>query len=239
MDLSPRRRYILLCGFPPVFGSSAAAVTQEEEESDAEGFEEVLFPDAYWSDVSFGAKSLLRQMLHSDPTIRISAKEAQQDLWIQTWVSSFSPKLKISAPRASVDLDLVRNELYKSLGGLQHQSVLESPSRRMSGPVPLQRASTPPLTRKRARGCGNSTPRSRRSVERRASTTALMALADLYRGVAAPSVIAAVAVVAAAATAVEDDSGVVTAPLSPTGSKDSTSESAFAAAASPVAALSF
>jgi serine/threonine protein kinase len=225
--------YILLCGFPPVFVASAATVTQEDDDSDNEAFEEVLFPDAYWSDISLGAKSLLKRMLHPDPAARVSAKEALQDAWILTWISSFTPKVQTSVPQASIDLNLVRSELYKSLGNLQQKSVGESLKRRHSS-VPAHLATALP-PKKRARGRINSAPRLRR-MERRASATALMALADLYRGVAAPSVIAAAAAAAAASATTEDDSGSISTPPCPPSNNDMP-DSSFAA--SPVAALSF
>lgn len=242
--------YILLCGFPPVFGSSSTTLSHEEDDSDSEAMDEVLFPASYWRDVSFGAKALLRRMLHPDPTIRVSAKDALRDPWIQTWGSS-TPKLEIAVTRAPVDLCLVRNELYKSLGGVQRQSasvvrngllkslrglpphsfVSESSQRRHSSAL----SELPPIqSRKRSRDFGNSVPRLQR-MERRASTTALLALADLYRGVAAPSVIAAAA--AAAATS-EDSRGVISTPSSRKGNNE-LPEIAFAVVTAPVPALSF
>lgn len=226
--------YILLCGFPPVFSACAANVTQEVEDSDDETFEEVLFPDAYWSDISFAAKSLLRRMLHSDPAMRVSAKEALKDPWIQTWVSSSTPNVRIRMPQARVDLDLVRSALNKSLESLRPQSVGESQRPMLSSTI-VQQATTLP-TRKRGRGYGSSTTILSRRVASRASTTALIALADLYRGVAAPSVIAAAA--AAAATSENDSGSIVSTPSISLGSTDAPN-CTLAVASSPVAALSF
>ena len=78
--------YILLCGFPPVFSSSANAVSQEDsDDSDCEDLKicsgKVLFPDVYWRDISEGAKVLLKAMLHPEPKRRINARDALQNPW--------------------------------------------------------------------------------------------------------------------------------------------------------------
>ena len=81
--------YIILCGFPPVFCEDV-----------------VEFPEAYWSDVSADAKSILRSMLHSDPCQRISAAEALNNPWVCQRVRSDS---------VSTRLDCVRSQLYKTI----------------------------------------------------------------------------------------------------------------------------
>jgi serine/threonine protein kinase len=215
---SVQSSYILLCGFPPVFGSPFVGALTQDDDSDAEALEEVLFPDAYWSNISSGAKALLRQMLHPDPASRVTAKEAQQDRWIQSWVAPPIPLPPTSPLYAPVDMNLVRSKLYKSLEAQLQElpAAVKSTSKRRHSYVPLQDGALW-SSRKRAKGYSHSAPHLHRS-ERRASTTALMALADLYRGVTAPSVIAAAA--AAAATAEPHERSVVTAvttPLTPDG----------------------
>lgn len=154
--------YIILCGFPPVFGD-----TLNEYIDDDDDFQ-ILFPDAYWSNISEGAKNLLRKMLHPDAAARITAREALDDAWIQDCCQ----KNRQQFSKTQLDLDLVRNQLFKRLGERK------------------KRQSMPQDTQLRKRH--------RRRLERRASTSALMALADLYRGVAAPSVVMAAASAAAA-----------------------------------------
>jgi serine/threonine protein kinase len=249
--------YILLCGFPPVFATSCQPVTQDDgdddddDSSDEAPFGEVLFPDAYWNNISDGAKSLLKKMLHSDAAARITAKRALQDPWIiQACAPSHSNRHKQSRPtQAPVDLNLVRSQLYKSLEEQEQQQQQQkhrTPPRRWSSLSCTDRASkrrsqhsvlcttTTPSPGKRVRGCLNSTPRRRDPrTERRASTSALMALADLYRGVAAPTVIAAAAA-AAAATSSEANSTTGTSASSKKEQADFT-----ATKGSPVPAWSF
>jgi len=143
--------YILLCGFPPVF-------TGKEGES------EVLFPNAFWKDISEDAKNLVQKMLCPEPAARISAREALADPWI---VKNIVTSAKLSRRSSLVDnsakLELVRNCLYQNLckegadGNKNKRAV-----------------------------CGQQTVARRRKRPRRASSC-LMALADLYREVAAPT----------------------------------------------------
>jgi len=58
--------YTILCGFPPVFCEN-----------------KVVFPDAYWNDISDDAKALLCSMLHPDPHQRITAANALRNSWIR------------------------------------------------------------------------------------------------------------------------------------------------------------
>lgn len=215
--------YILLCGFPPVFSSSSAAV--ESDDSDCDELKiccgEVLFPESYWMRISEGAKVLLKAMLHPEPSRRISAREALQDPWIRQAASS-PLKLRNSVVAedsrqtmtSSIDLDLVRSQLYKSLGSLHSTNNLEplsstsSTTTRETSKLPAS-PDMPPKKRARLR---------RRQMERRASATALMALADFYSGVAAPLAAAAAAAAgtekASAPSPVNEDSpqGSFTAP---------------------------
>lgn len=196
--------YVLLCGFPPVFSNFAAS---DSDDSDFEELKishgEVLFPAAYWGSISDGAKGVLRAMLHPEPSLRITAREALLNAWIRDAayipVQSRSIIAEATQPTDSslVDLDIVRNELYKTLGRLHLPASFD--------PV-LSFASSAKTTRKNSKvSNGNSISRPRKrarhrhcQIDRRASATALMALADLYRGVAAP--LAAAAAVAAAGT---------------------------------------
>jgi serine/threonine protein kinase len=239
--------YILLCGFPPVFGNAGATSSfftqgdDDDDDSDPDTFNEVLFPDAYWIDMSVDAKSLLRRMLHPEPSLRISAAEAQQDPWIQTWVQSSTPQLISATPQQiPIDLNLVRHELYKSLIGSAQQL-----QRFEQSAIPKRRHSTAagpdfPLP-KRPRGFGSPSFSRGRRAERRSSTTALMALADLYRGVTSPSVMAAARSVAAATQSDNASSSRIVENASPRASDgtDLLEGSPFVTAKSPVAALSF
>lgn len=232
--------YILLCGFPPVFGATKSSLSQgisDDDDSESDAFDEVLFPGMYWNEISLDAKSLLKRMLHPNPSRRIDAKDAQQDAWIQHWIKASSPKLQSRPPQnVPIDLNMVRHELYKSMIGLQRkqQSPLGQKRRNSTFIGQMSTSLSPP---KRTRELCTTTRQVGRT-ERRSSTTALMALADLYRGVAAPSVMAAAAVAAAN----QADSSMNILALDQ--SQDSTTASeiastVFAGVTSPVAALSF
>ena len=207
--------YILLCGFPPVF-STFAAVDSDDSDCDEIKFGsgEVLFPDAYWRNISEGAKGLLKSMLHPEPSRRISAREALQDPWMRgpAAASHNSRSILAEAGRGTqcslVDLDMVRNELYKSLGSLHSSTSFDPLSSSGSSTITTRETS------KLLNGIPNVRPQKRarhryRQVKRRTSTTALMALADLYRGVAAPLAAAA----AAAAANTETASSLATQPV--------------------------
>ena len=83
--------YILLCGFPPVFCE-----------------ENVVFPKAFWSDISEEAKSIIRKMLHSDPVTRLSATKALEDPWIRQQTT------RVRRGSISANLELVRSRLSKA-----------------------------------------------------------------------------------------------------------------------------
>jgi serine/threonine protein kinase len=86
--------YILLCGFPPVFCNDY-----------------VVFPEAYWADISDAAKATLRKMLHPDPCQRVTAADALKDPWIRQQTT------RVRRGSISANLELVRNLLYKSIDG--------------------------------------------------------------------------------------------------------------------------
>jgi len=146
--------YILLCGFPPSFSGS--------------NLEEVIFPNSYWTDVSQDAKDLVKKMLHQNPLQRITAQEALRDKWIWQHLQSsrhrpavLQPRVaRFASPERCSNLDAVRNQLYQNLS-------LQASMKRGALAPPIMSASPP----------------KRHRYNRRASS-ALLALADLYRDVA-------------------------------------------------------
>jgi calcium-dependent protein kinase len=86
--------YILLCGFPPVFCDDY-----------------VVFPEAYWADISDAAKATLRKMLHPDPCQRDTAADALKDPWIRQQTT------RVRRGSISANLEIVRKLLYKSIDG--------------------------------------------------------------------------------------------------------------------------
>jgi serine/threonine protein kinase len=208
--------YIILCGFPPVFSGSEADAT-------------VMFPNSYWKDISGDAKDLVRRMLNPDPSARITAGEALRDKWIISWnndsggggvlLSSHGVCIRqgvnvdvaLDANRR-VNLDLVRSRLYSSLAATKAAATKKRSFRNVGAAM---------ANKKRARA-GKST---------RASS-ALMALADLYRGVKTSST--TTAAMAAASVDEEDEEEPPRDIETPLG-KDEKGKDSFA---SPLTALS-
>jgi serine/threonine protein kinase len=187
--------YILLCGFPPVFSGDDA--------------DEVMFPKLYWTDVSIDAKNLLRRMLESDASERITARDALKNKWIvesnHIYHSNRSPRpIKLSYHRrmsstgtthsdrnGQLDLELVRSQLLRSLDSLN--ATPESPISKMctNSTIPNGKSCAKRICHELSDSSNTSspvaydrkTPIKRTRYERRVSS-AFLALADLYRDVA-------------------------------------------------------
>jgi serine/threonine protein kinase len=104
--------YILLCGFPPVFCDNV-----------------IIFPDAYWEEISAEAKAIIRSMLHPDPCQRITAADALMNPWIRQQTT------RVRRGSISANLELVRARLFKSIGDAQpkkrrRMSITLSPKKR-------------------------------------------------------------------------------------------------------------
>lgn len=85
--------YILLCGFPPVFCDNS-----------------IEFPEAYWRDISDEAKDVVRAMLHSEPSQRITVKDALFNPWL------CQQNTRVRRGSISANLELVRSRLFKTMG---------------------------------------------------------------------------------------------------------------------------
>mmetsp|Transcript_14053 Transcript_14053/g.16451 ORF Transcript_14053/g.16451 Transcript_14053/m.16451 type:complete len:529 (+) Transcript_14053:442-2028(+) len=68
--------YILLCGYPPFWGDSEKEIFARIKRGRFD------FPPEEWNLVSVDAKNLIKKMLETDPTKRITAKEALMDPWM-------------------------------------------------------------------------------------------------------------------------------------------------------------
>jgi calcium/calmodulin-dependent protein kinase I len=68
--------YILLCGFPPFYHESTAALYKQIKKGQYE------FPDPYWSDISKEAKHLVSRLLTVDPKKRITPDGVLTHEWI-------------------------------------------------------------------------------------------------------------------------------------------------------------
>jgi serine/threonine protein kinase len=68
--------YILLCGFPPFYHESTAALYKQIKKGQFE------FPDPYWSEISDLAKDLVSKLLTVDPKMRYTASQVLNHPWI-------------------------------------------------------------------------------------------------------------------------------------------------------------
>ncbi|XP_007888632.2 MAP kinase-activated protein kinase 2 [Callorhinchus milii] len=72
--------YILLCGYPPFYSNHGLAISPGMKKRIRMGQYE--FPNPEWSDVSEEAKDLIRQVLKTDPTERMTITEFMNHPWI-------------------------------------------------------------------------------------------------------------------------------------------------------------
>jgi len=70
--------YILLCGYPPFYGSSDAEIFQAVRKAQLE------FPSPDWDSISEEAKALIRCLLQKNPQARPSARTALDHPWFST-----------------------------------------------------------------------------------------------------------------------------------------------------------
>ncbi|XP_078727665.1 MAP kinase-activated protein kinase 2-like isoform X1 [Lampetra fluviatilis] len=76
--------YILLCGFPPFYSNHGLAISPGMKKRIRMGQYE--FPNPEWADVSEEAKQLIRQLLKTDPTQRMTIAEFMNHPWINRWM---------------------------------------------------------------------------------------------------------------------------------------------------------
>ncbi|XP_038666743.1 MAP kinase-activated protein kinase 2-like [Scyliorhinus canicula] len=72
--------YILLCGYPPFYSNHGLAISPGMKKRIRMGQYE--FPNPEWSDVSEEAKDLIRKVLKTDPTERMTITEFMNNPWI-------------------------------------------------------------------------------------------------------------------------------------------------------------
>ncbi|XP_059800432.1 MAP kinase-activated protein kinase 2-like [Hemitrygon akajei] len=72
--------YILLCGYPPFYSNHGLAISPGMKKRIRMGQYE--FPNPEWSEVSEEAKDLIRQVLKTDPTERMTITEFMNHPWI-------------------------------------------------------------------------------------------------------------------------------------------------------------
>ncbi|KAF5927966.1 hypothetical protein HPG69_013796 [Diceros bicornis minor] len=74
--------YILLCGFPPFYSNTGQAISPGMKRRIRLG--QYGFPNPEWSEVSDDAKQLIRLLLKTDPTERLTITQFMNHPWINT-----------------------------------------------------------------------------------------------------------------------------------------------------------
>mmetsp|Transcript_14128 Transcript_14128/g.30789 ORF Transcript_14128/g.30789 Transcript_14128/m.30789 type:complete len:563 (+) Transcript_14128:49-1737(+) len=198
--------YILLCGFPPVF-------------TGPEG-DQVTFPDCYWKDVSAEAKDLVCKMLQPDASSRITAHEALRDVWVWKHRHFVTRALAVNAASNSnkINLDLVRRRLCRTIDRSQKKKRSRSSAvgssdgrRRLLMSPKRARLSDAPQGSSRALGDNNAA-----ATNATSASSALLALADLYRDVAQSPSAKVISSVVAVESSAADPSGFARSPHLPT-----------------------
>lgn len=77
--------YILLCGFPPFYHESTAALYKQIKKGEFD------FPAPYWTNISASAKDLVRRLLTVDPAQRATAAQVLAHPWIAGSEASTKP----------------------------------------------------------------------------------------------------------------------------------------------------
>ncbi|XP_026529053.1 MAP kinase-activated protein kinase 3 isoform X2 [Notechis scutatus] len=81
--------YILLCGFPPFYSNTGQAISPGMKKRIRMG--QYGFPNPEWSEVSDEAKQLIRLLLKTDPTERMTISQFMNHPWINSMVVPPTP----------------------------------------------------------------------------------------------------------------------------------------------------
>ncbi|XP_065059096.1 MAP kinase-activated protein kinase 2-like [Rhopilema esculentum] len=75
--------YILLCGYPPFYSNHGAAISPGMKKRIREG--QYAFPDTEWKNVSDHAKDLIKGLLKTDPSERLTINQVMNHPWIRRY----------------------------------------------------------------------------------------------------------------------------------------------------------
>ncbi|XP_047125874.1 MAP kinase-activated protein kinase 2 isoform X1 [Hydra vulgaris] len=75
--------YILLCGYPPFYSNHGAAISPGMKKRIRQG--QYSFPDAEWKKVSNNAKDLIKSLLKTEPSQRITIQEVMNHPWVKSY----------------------------------------------------------------------------------------------------------------------------------------------------------
>ncbi|CAG7827633.1 unnamed protein product [Allacma fusca] len=111
--------YILLCGYPPFYSSHGLAISPGMKTRIRSG--QYDFPPTEWNEVSSDAKELIRGMLCTDPTKRLTIDQVMEN----RWVSKFSevPQTPLHTKRVLKEEEEawpdVQDEMMRSLATMR------------------------------------------------------------------------------------------------------------------------
>jgi len=75
--------YIMLCGYPPFYSNHGAAISPGMKKRIREG--QYAFPDTEWKNVSQQAKDLIKGLLKTDPSERLTIAQVMNHPWIKRY----------------------------------------------------------------------------------------------------------------------------------------------------------
>ncbi|XP_012883699.1 PREDICTED: MAP kinase-activated protein kinase 3 [Dipodomys ordii] len=111
--------YILLCGFPPFYSNTGQAISPGMKRRIRLG--QYGFPNPEWSDVSEDAKQLIRLLLKTDPTERLTIAQFMNHPWINQ--STVVPQTPLHTARVLQEdkdhWDEVKEEMTSALATMR------------------------------------------------------------------------------------------------------------------------
>uniref|UniRef100_A0A8C8YAD9 non-specific serine/threonine protein kinase n=1 Tax=Panthera leo TaxID=9689 RepID=A0A8C8YAD9_PANLE len=102
--------YILLCGFPPFYSNTGQAISPGMKRRIRLG--QYGFPNPEWSEVSEDAKQLIRLLLKTDPTERLTITQFMNHPWINEEMTSALATMRVDYDQVQIkDLKTSNNRL--------------------------------------------------------------------------------------------------------------------------------
>ncbi|XP_015669613.1 MAP kinase-activated protein kinase 3-like [Protobothrops mucrosquamatus] len=112
--------YILLCGFPPFYSNTGQAISPGMKRRIRMG--QYGFPNPEWAEVSDEAKQLIRLLLKTDPTERMTISQFMNHPWINEEMTSALATMRVDYDQVKIkDLKISNNRLLNKRRKKQKQ----------------------------------------------------------------------------------------------------------------------
>ncbi|XP_041747733.1 MAP kinase-activated protein kinase 2 isoform X2 [Coregonus clupeaformis] len=137
--------YILLCGYPPFYSNHGLAISPGMKKRIRMGQYE--FPNPEWSDVSEEAKQLIRTLLKTDPTQRMTITEFMNHPWINSMEVPQTPLHTSRVLKEEKDAwEDVKEEMTSALASMRvdYEQVKIKTMEDSSNPLLMRRKKTHP-----------------------------------------------------------------------------------------------